>query len=355
VEKKKNVSSKMSDAWKALRQSINESNDQVKKHVGRAKTADKKAKTAIAEFRQTHGNNFPNNVLLLIGVPEDKLNYAEEQNKKVSSIKKAASKVENYDTLFKLAGEAAAAEKEAKEAAETADQISAELADKLGKFRSSRSTPVAVNVTEHVPTQGKVAQTAPVAAPPSAGEGSEPDMDLIGAAETLAAPDPVVAELVETAEEILKENELVESDNNDGGTSARTMPVKRKKKSSAKKRPAVVPTERTRRARPGTVALREIRRYQNGTDLLLRRAPFQRVVREVTEGIAPKTGEVRWRASALEALQHGTEAYLTDLLADANLAAIHSKRITIAPKDIKLVRRISESPGGVKKNFRRLQ
>ena len=37
------------------------------------------------------------------------------------------------------------------------------------------------------------------------------------------------------------------------------------------------------RFRPGTVALREIRRYQKSTELLIRKLPFQRLVREIAQ------------------------------------------------------------------------
>jgi len=94
-----------------------------------------------------------------------------------------------------------------------------------------------------------------------------------------------------------------------------------------------------RRYRPGVLALKQIRQYQKSTELLLRRLPFQRVVREIMQGIAVKD-ELRIQAVALEALQHATEAYLTNLFEDANLCAIHAKRVTIMPKDIQLSRRI---------------
>jgi histone H3 len=91
------------------------------------------------------------------------------------------------------------------------------------------------------------------------------------------------------------------------------------------------------RFRPGTVALREIRRYQKNTDLLIRKLPFQRLVREIAQEIKSDT---RMQQSALLAIQEAAEAYLTGLFDDANLFAIHSKRITIMPKDINIARRI---------------
>ena len=91
------------------------------------------------------------------------------------------------------------------------------------------------------------------------------------------------------------------------------------------------------RYRPGTVALREIRRYQKSTELLIRKLPFQRLVREVAQDY--KT-DLRFQGSAVLALQESAEAYLVGLFEDTNLAAIHAKRVTIMPKDIQLARRI---------------
>jgi histone H3 len=95
--------------------------------------------------------------------------------------------------------------------------------------------------------------------------------------------------------------------------------------------------KKPRRFRPGTVALREIRRYQKSTELLLRKLPFQRLVREVAQDF--KT-DLRFQSHALQCLQEASEAYLTSLFEDANLCAIHAKRVTIMPKDIQLARRI---------------
>jgi len=91
------------------------------------------------------------------------------------------------------------------------------------------------------------------------------------------------------------------------------------------------------RYRPGTVALREIRRYQKSTELLIRKLPFQRLVREIAQDF--KT-DLRFQSSAIGALQEATEAYLVSLFEDTNLSAIHTKRVTIMPKDIQLARRI---------------
>lgn len=91
------------------------------------------------------------------------------------------------------------------------------------------------------------------------------------------------------------------------------------------------------RYKPGTVALREIRSYQKGTQLLIRRAPFQRLVKEIAQAF--KT-DLRFQSTALMALQESAEAYIVQMFEHANLCAIHAKRVTIMPKDMKLAQRI---------------
>lgn len=99
--------------------------------------------------------------------------------------------------------------------------------------------------------------------------------------------------------------------------------------------------QKPHRFRPGTVALREIRRYQKSTELLFRKLPFARLVREICENDVGRAGvDKRWQASALAAMQEAAEAYLVGLFEDTNLCAIHAKRVTIMPKDIQLSRRI---------------
>ena len=79
------------------------------------------------------------------------------------------------------------------------------------------------------------------------------------------------------------------------------------------------------------------RKYQKSTELLIRKLPFQRLVREIAQDF--KT-DLRFQSSAVLALQEAAEAYLVGLFEDTNLAAIHAKRVTIMPKDIQLARRI---------------
>ena len=104
------------------------------------------------------------------------------------------------------------------------------------------------------------------------------------------------------------------------------------------------PAKKPHRYRPGTVALREIRRYQHGTELLIRKAPFSRLVREILDdiqkGIDNERRVDRWTSESIGALQEASEAYTTSLFEDTNLATIASKRVTVMPKDMQLVRRI---------------
>ena len=108
-------------------------------------------------------------------------------------------------------------------------------------------------------------------------------------------------------------------------------------KAARKSAPATGGVKKPHRYKPGTVALREIRRYQKSTELLIRKLPFQRLVREIAQDF--KT-DLRFQSSAVAALQEASEAYLVGLFEDTNLCAIHAKRVTIMPKDIQLARRI---------------
>ena len=108
-------------------------------------------------------------------------------------------------------------------------------------------------------------------------------------------------------------------------------------KAARRSAPATGGVRKPHRYRPGTVALRQIRRYQKSTELLLRKIPFQRLVREVAQDFK---SDLRFQSSAMLAVQEATEAYLVRLFEDTNLCAIHAKRVTIFPKDVQLCRRI---------------
>ena len=107
------------------------------------------------------------------------------------------------------------------------------------------------------------------------------------------------------------------------------------------------PPGKKRRRRPGARALQEIRRYQKTTELLIRKLPFARLVRELAAD--PEVGRevggrdgLRFQSGAIAALQEASEALLVSLFEDANLCCIHRKRITIAPPDMRLSRRLRQ-------------
>ncbi|KAI9033252.1 putative histone 3 [Hyaloraphidium curvatum] len=127
-------------------------------------------------------------------------------------------------------------------------------------------------------------------------------------------------------------------------TGRKTASKKVPKKTVPAKQPAK--EAKPHRYRPGTVALREIRKYQKTTDLLIRKLPFARVVKEIAQEYvslqfeAGETAGMRWQGAAIAALQEAAESYLVHLFEDANLCAIHAKRVTLMQKDIQLARRI---------------
>ena len=120
------------------------------------------------------------------------------------------------------------------------------------------------------------------------------------------------------------------------GTKALPMTVRAAMALKAPRAPIV---KRPHRYRPGTVALREIRKYQKSTDLLIRKLPFQRLVREIAGNLFPDQA-YRFQSSSVFALQEAAEAYMVGLFEDTNLCAMHAKRVTIKVKDMSLARRI---------------
>ena len=98
---------------------------------------------------------------------------------------------------------------------------------------------------------------------------------------------------------------------------------------------------KSRRFRPGTVALRQIRRYQKSTELLIRKMPFLRLVREVAWEL-DKTKTLRFQSQAVLALQEAAEAYLVRMFEEVNHIAIHGRRVTIQERDMVLWRRLRD-------------
>ena len=113
-----------------------------------------------------------------------------------------------------------------------------------------------------------------------------------------------------------------------------------KKAQVARKASSTGGVKKPHRYMPGTVALWEIRRYQKSTELLIRKLPFQQVIREIAQDFWRGPGGPRFSPDAILALQEASEAYLVGLFEDTNLCAIHAKWVTITPKDIQLARRI---------------
>ena len=122
--------------------------------------------------------------------------------------------------------------------------------------------------------------------------------------------------------------------------SKKTKGVSKATKTKGKKLPVLQQGQQKKphRYRPGTVSLREIRRYQKSTELLIRKLPFQRLVRELGQDLGKMNA--RFQSGAIMALQEASEAYLVGLLEDTNLCTVHAKRVTIMPKDIQLARHI---------------
>jgi histone H3 len=138
-------------------------------------------------------------------------------------------------------------------------------------------------------------------------------------------------------------------------TARKTTPkIGARKKLPTKALPSRVAVKKPHRYRPGTVALREIRRYQKSTNPLIPKLPFSLLTRQILgskETNMDKTAAnssnkpTRVTSTMLMATQDATESYITQYMEGANLAAIHAKRVTILPKDIKLVTNIRRSAG----------
>ena len=94
------------------------------------------------------------------------------------------------------------------------------------------------------------------------------------------------------------------------------------------------------RFRPGTVALREICKLQKSTELLIKKKPFVRLVREIEQGVGGTlynlSGGWGFTPGTIDALQVATEDFTTELNEDVYSCAIHAKRVTVQPKDVKL-------------------
>ena len=95
--------------------------------------------------------------------------------------------------------------------------------------------------------------------------------------------------------------------------------------------------DKIKKMRWGLKALKEIKKYQSNTEMLIRRLPFQRVVKEIIQKV---WDDLRLQSTAILALQEAGEMFLVGLLEQSNLCALHAKRVTIMPKDFQLARHI---------------
>ena len=93
--------------------------------------------------------------------------------------------------------------------------------------------------------------------------------------------------------------------------------------------------EKIKKTRQGLKALKEIKKYQSGIEMLIRRLPFQRVVKKIIQNIR---GDLRLQSMAIMALQELGETLGGGLLEQSNLCALHAERVTIMPKDVQLAR-----------------
>ena len=99
--------------------------------------------------------------------------------------------------------------------------------------------------------------------------------------------------------------------------------------------------------RPGMVALREIRRFQKSTECLIKRSPFQKLIREISQkyqicpqGPATPSMQVRFQSTTIAALQEAAEKFIVGVFEDIKLLTVHAKRVTVMPRDIRLALRI---------------
>ncbi|KAH9614901.1 hypothetical protein KSS87_011902, partial [Heliosperma pusillum] len=169
-----------------------------------------------------------------------------------------------------------------------------------------------------------------------------------GVLQFLPRPPPSPAEVPSVTSEICDDSfrEKAHNASKEGDASASPHSTPEQPSSSSGKRKRGQKTvsasdgkvKKTHRFKPGTVALREIRKIQKTVKLLIPLAPFVRVVKEITYHLSAEV--TRWQAEALAAIQEAAEDFLVRLFEDGMLCAIHAKRVTLMKKDLDLARRI---------------
>ena len=112
-------------------------------------------------------------------------------------------------------------------------------------------------------------------------------------------------------------------------------------KAARKSAPATGGVKKPHRYRPGTVSLREIRRYQKSGELLVPKLPVARTFKEIAQDFM---ADVKVQSAAFLVVQEMAEAFLVNRFEDANCCAIHAKRVTVMKKDMQLAKRIQRNP-----------
>ncbi|XP_018014973.1 uncharacterized protein DKFZp434B061-like [Hyalella azteca] len=220
----------------------------------------------------------------------------------------------------------------------------------LTNTKQSKTPPSAANRSKTPPTVTNSSKTAPPVtnhsktAPPAANLSKSPPSDNRSKspppANHVKSPSPANRARTPTAA-VVKKRRTTKSPQKKQLAAAKAGRATPNPDKNVTKPDKTAPDESLRkkkRFRPGTVALREIRHFQKTSDLLIPRAPFGRLVGEVLCDLG--CYNYRIQKLALEALQEATEGYLVHLLEMTNLIALHNRRVTIMPKDMRLVRRI---------------
>jgi histone H3 len=191
-----------------------------------------------------------------------------------------------------------------------------------------------LDILDFVPEQPVVPSTGQTVVPETEQTvvpSDQPDVSSTGSVKRSAPVD------IQPAKKKIAKKSDNATDNPKGGSKPRKpLAIKAAPRRAEGMKPGEKP-KRPHRFRPGTRALMEIRKYQKSTEPLIRKLPFQRLVREIAQDFK---SDLRFQSDAMDALQEGSEAYLVGLFEDTNLCAIHAKRVTIFPKDIQLARRI---------------
>lgn len=120
-----------------------------------------------------------------------------------------------------------------------------------------------------------------------------------------------------------------------------------KEKPKAEEDPAEETHKRKRRYRPGTVALRDIKKAQKSCELSFKKTPWRRLVKEIIQDLendpsSSFSGGYRVTENAYDALQEYSEAWLTSIFRESNRSARNAHRVKITPGDFRLVHDLAE-------------